>query len=296
MLGTLACAGARRHRRTGGRGRRSIGQGRRAGRRSGRWFSQGGTGSRSRRGVSRSGAVIGDHIYFYSGDDTSVVSGSGTRRHIRCWPHDLHGVAQMGLPVNRATDDSEGLSRTVLRYGVFTIRAAEASLLIDAGLLGLLLGAGVCPNLNEPVQPSKNTFYNGILLLGSLPCSGLEFRLGFDSASDPYADSRTSGPGNSGASEGTAQTLWGMEFGCLFKKAHIRFGEPILLPRCRRGSGRPRFQVRAMPSSVLKSNFGVWSFTICRVPGPSCARGRSPASLPIVEPASRNGADRERVQ
>jgi hypothetical protein len=75
--------------------------------------------------------------------------------------------------------------------------------LINAGLLGLLLGAGVCPNSNVTsrtgttiktyiLQRSNNTFYMESPSYpsrdpsGSLRCGGLKFHLRSDFASDPY--------------------------------------------------------------------------------------------------------------
>lgn len=167
--------------------------------------------------------------------------------------------------------------------------------LIDAGLLGV---AARCRSLSK-FQCDQQNRYNdqeihsttiekyilhGIPFLplpGSLMCGGLKFHLGFDFASDPYVltqnsrascTSRTSGPGTRSSQSGTAQTLWGMDLIVCPKRLTFDWVSQSS-PRSRRGSGRPRFQFRAMLSSVLKTNFGAWSFTICRMPGPSCGGG-----------------------
>src|SRR5579864_2656950 len=57
-----------------------------------------------------------------------------------------------------------------------------------------------------------------------------------------------------------------------------------------------RFWLRVMRSSILNANLGVWSLTICRMPGSNSWKRLSPASLPIVEPKSLNGAEAERDQ
>jgi hypothetical protein len=41
---------------------------------------------------------------------------------------------------------------------------------------------------------------------------------------------------------------------------------------------------KVMLSAILDTNFGVWPFTICRMPGPNLWKMLIPASLPIVEP------------
>ena len=51
-----------------------------------------------------------------------------------------------------------------------------------------------------------------------------------------------------------------------------------------------------MRSSILNTNFGVWPLTICRRPGPNSWKTLIPASFPIVEPKSVNGAALERIQ
>ena len=48
---------------------------------------------------------------------------------------------------------------------------------------------------------------------------------------------------------------------------------------------------RVMHSSILKTNFGVWPFTICRMLGPNSWKTLIPASLPMVEPKLLNVAD-----
>ena len=57
-----------------------------------------------------------------------------------------------------------------------------------------------------------------------------------------------------------------------------------------------RFWSRVMRSSILNANLGVWFFTICRRPGSNSWKRLIPASLPIVEPKSLNGAEAERAQ
>ena len=151
--------------------------------------------------------------------------------------------------------------------------------LIDAGLLGV---AARCRSLSK-FQCDQQNRYNdqeihsttiekyilhGIPFLplpGSLMWGGLKFHLGFDFASDPYVltqnsrascTSRTSGPGTRSSQSGTAQTLWGMDLIVCPKRLTFDWVSQSS-PRSRRGSGRPRFQFRAMLSSVLKTNFGV---------------------------------------
>src|ERR1700694_5931261 len=51
-----------------------------------------------------------------------------------------------------------------------------------------------------------------------------------------------------------------------------------------------------MRSSIPDTNFGVWAFTICRMPGPNSCRMLIPASLPIVVPKLLNVAEVERAQ
>jgi len=51
-----------------------------------------------------------------------------------------------------------------------------------------------------------------------------------------------------------------------------------------------------MRSPILDANFGVWPFTICRMPGPNSWKRFIPASLPIVEPKLLNVAEEERAQ
>lgn len=119
--------------------------------------------------------------------------------------------------------------------------------LIDAGLLGVLLGAGVCSNSNVTsrtgttiekyiLQRSKNTFYMESLPApssGFSTCGGLEFHLGLDLVSDPYAETSrvvyrsSTRPGNLEQPERNSTNSIGHGLDCLFKKAHIRLGEPI---------------------------------------------------------------------
>jgi hypothetical protein len=120
---------------------------------------------------------------------------------------------------------------------------------------GLLLGAGVCPNSNVTsrtgttiktyiLQRSNNTFYmESPSCPGSLMGGGLKFQ-----SVRASCTSRTSGPGTWNSTNSMRRGL-----DCLSQKAHIRLGERIH-PRSPSGSGRLRFQFRAMLSSVLETN------------------------------------------
>src|ERR1017187_7802822 len=51
-----------------------------------------------------------------------------------------------------------------------------------------------------------------------------------------------------------------------------------------------------MRVSILDTNFGVWSCSICRMPGPNSRKAFIPTSLPIVEPKLLNVAEVDRAQ
>jgi hypothetical protein len=72
----------------------------------------------------------------------------------------------MGLQINRAARDSEGLGCAVLGYGVVAVGAAEASL--DAGLLGIAVRCGSLSNPQWDQQKRysdrQKCFLHGILL------------------------------------------------------------------------------------------------------------------------------------
>jgi hypothetical protein len=95
----------------------------------------------------------------------------------------------MWLQVNSAAADFKSLRCAILRYGVITIRATEASL--DTGLVSVAAGGRSlskrqCDQQNRYNDEQKHVFHR--ILLRFSPCGALEFHLGFDFASDPYAE------------------------------------------------------------------------------------------------------------
>jgi len=51
-----------------------------------------------------------------------------------------------------------------------------------------------------------------------------------------------------------------------------------------------------MRASILDTNFGVWLFISCSIPGLNSRHRFIPASLPTVEPKSLNGSPKDRLQ
>src|SRR5713226_7994917 len=82
---------------------------------------------------------------------------------------------------------------------------------------------------------------------------------------------------------------------------YCRSGEDIILAKWRRlylaGVGTTSLGGwLVMGAPILDTNFGVWPFTICRMPGRNSWKRFSPASLPIVEPKLLNVSELERAQ
>src|ERR1039457_6240749 len=94
-------------------------------------------------------------------------------------------MAQMRLEIDTAGSDLESVARVVLHNCVITIRAAQTTL--NGGLVSIGARRG---SLCKPQRDQQGRYnhqqecsLHGILRRFS-PCGGLEFRLGFDSASD----------------------------------------------------------------------------------------------------------------
>jgi hypothetical protein len=106
-------------------------------------------------------------------------------------------MAQMRLEIDTAGSDLESVASVILHNCVITIRAAQATL--NGGLVRIDAHRGsLCkPQGNQQgrYNDQQECSFHGILRRFS-PCGGLEFRLGFDSASDSDVEpSRLSGSG-----------------------------------------------------------------------------------------------------
>src|ERR1019366_3119777 len=106
-------------------------------------------------------------------------------------------MAQMRLEIDTAGSDLERVARFVLHNCVITIRAAQTTL--NGGLVSIDARRGsLCkPQRNQQgrYNDQQECSFHGILRRFS-PCGGLEFRLGFDSASDSDVEPpRLSGSG-----------------------------------------------------------------------------------------------------
>src|SRR5450759_3260881 len=94
-------------------------------------------------------------------------------------------MAQMRLEIDTAGSDLESVTRVVLHNCVITIRATQATLNVGLVSIGARRGSLCKPQRNQQgrYNDQQECSLHGILRRFS-PCGGLEFRLGFDSASD----------------------------------------------------------------------------------------------------------------
>src|SRR5712692_5933179 len=97
-------------------------------------------------------------------------------------PYEFYVMAQMWLEINTAGGDRENVASVVFRNCVVTIRATQATL--NVGLVCFDARRG---SLGKPQRDQQGRYndqqecsLHGILRRFS-PCSGLKFRLGFES-------------------------------------------------------------------------------------------------------------------
>jgi hypothetical protein len=138
--------------------------------------------------------VFGDQVQF--GNGKAVIGSGGI--HSTCFvPDEGYIMAQMWLEIDAAGSDLENAASVVLHNCVVTIRATQATLNVGLVCIDARRGSLCKPQRDQQgrYNDQQECSLHGILRRFS-PCGGLEFRLGFDSASDSDVEpSRLSGSG-----------------------------------------------------------------------------------------------------